>query len=201
MFIDYVTLLLINMVCGLFVLAHFAFYGLDAPQGEPRRWWTAFGVTGLVALVGGFHMVFTWPLPGPYNSAFGEMSVLFGAVYLGLGLALLANVSLAPIGVYAFFAGLAAVVLGARIIDLGMTQSPNLSGIGFIATGLGGMLLCLVLRLRSSKMARTIFAVLLVIAALIWSLTGYMALWGHMHPESFGKWKPATLQAAPPPRE
>jgi len=128
------------------------------------------------------------------------MSVLFGAVYLGLGLALLANVSLAPIGVYAFFAGLAAVVLGARIIDLGMTQSPNLSGIGFIATGLGGMLLCLVLRLKSSKPARTMFAILLVIAALIWSFTGYRALWGHMGLDSFRNWEPATMQAPPASR-
>ncbi|HUU70178.1 MAG TPA: hypothetical protein VM186_11675 [Planctomycetota bacterium] len=52
MFTDYVTFLLTKMVCGLFVLAHFSVYGLDAPQGQPLRWWAAFGITGYMALWG-----------------------------------------------------------------------------------------------------------------------------------------------------
>ena len=70
MMIDYVTLMLVNMAAGFFLLGCFVWRGLDA---EDRiNWVPAFGICGLVAAVCGFVMTFTWPLPKPFSMAFGE---------------------------------------------------------------------------------------------------------------------------------
>jgi putative membrane protein len=89
---------------------------------------------------------------------------------------------LSPIGIYAFFAGWVAVVIGIRIIQLGLTQEPILSGTGFILTGLGGVLAGFILSHRRNIVLRRVGAAVLTVAALIWALTGYMAYWGHLLP-------------------
>jgi uncharacterized membrane protein len=45
-------------------------------------------MSGFVALATGLHMIWNWPLPGSYNIAIGDLSVLFGIVFLGTALAL-----------------------------------------------------------------------------------------------------------------
>lgn len=189
-FIDFITLLLINMAAGLVVLAAYVTWGLGSP--DQRRWAPAFGMAGLVALVAGFYMTFTWPVPGSYNSAFGEMSVLFGVIYLGLAAATAKGLDLLPVSIYSLFAGLAAVLLGVRILDLKLTQTPALSAVGFILSGLGGVLLCVVLALRTSRAVRIAFSLVLVVAALIWAVTAYGGYWMHM--KHFGQWKPSIVQ-------
>src|SRR3989338_2725931 len=141
MFIDYVPLMLINMAAGLFLLAIYIYQGIDGQKD--KGWGAAFLVSGAVAFITGLHMTWNWPLPGSYNVAFGEMSVLLGGLFLGAGLCLVNNWSLIPLGVYAFFSGLASVVVGFRIINLGLTREPLVSGMGFILSGLSGMLICL----------------------------------------------------------
>jgi putative membrane protein len=79
--IDYVTLLLANMIGGLLVLTAFLIWGFESPQ--QRAWAPAFGIAGLVATVGGLVMSFTWPIPKPFATAYGEMSVLLGVLFLG----------------------------------------------------------------------------------------------------------------------
>ncbi len=186
MFIDFVALLLINMTAGLVLLAWYVFKGLD--DADQARWAPAFAVPGLVALLCGLRMIWTWPLPGSYNSAYGETSVLLGALFLGAAWSLAANRDLMPFCVYAFFAGLVGVVVGVRIIDLKMTLQPVLSGVGFILTGLAGVFAGVVLSRPKSMLIRTIGAAALVAAAAIWALTGYMGYWGHM--AMFAKWVP-----------
>ncbi len=200
MFIDYISLMLINMAAGLLVLAWFYVRGLG--KDDLRPWAAPFAATGLVALIGGLHMTFTWPVIGPYNSLFGEMSVLFGAVYLAAALALGMGWSLRPVSVYAFVAGLAAVLLGVRIIHLNLTAMPVLSGVGFILTGAAGLLLGFVVCVKSPPL-RMFAAVVVLAAAAVWALTAGMAYW--MHAEMFKAYEPATLTAwkashpAPPP--
>jgi hypothetical protein len=46
---------------------------------------------------------------------------------------------LLTLAIYVFFAGIAAVVIGIRIMNLGLTKQPFLSGVGFILTGLAGI--------------------------------------------------------------
>lgn len=190
MFIDYVTLLLINMVAGLAVLA--TFVAKDLYREKEKRWAPALGAVGLVAMTGGFYMVFTWPLPGPYNMIFGEMSIMFGAAFLTAGIAVGLGRDIMPVAIYGAIAGLASILLGARIINLGLTQAPVLSGIGFILTGAGGVLLFVLSCMKHCPKLRIALVVVLAGAALIWAWTGYMAYWGHA--ESFQGWKPRVFQ-------
>ena len=135
--IDYVPLLLINMVSALVVLAFFLWWGLG--REDTRHWAPAFGIPGLVATVAGFAMTFTWPIPEPFSMAYGEMSVLLGVLFLGATWAIARGWNLLPLGIYAFFAGWAAIVIGVRFIHLSLTPMPLVPGAGFILTGLGGV--------------------------------------------------------------
>ena len=190
MFIDYVPLMLINMSAGLFLLACYLVKGIDS--ADMKMWAAAFMMVGIVAFISGWHMTVTWPLPGSYNVAFGQMSVLLGILFLGAVLSLCKDWSLVPVAIYGFFAGLAAIVIGLRIINLGMTKESFLSGIGFILTGLSGVLACPVLSLRNVKPLRLFVAVILVTAAFIWARTGYIAYW--MHLSNLSKWLPPTMR-------
>jgi putative membrane protein len=184
-FIDYLTVMLVNMVAGLVILAWFVYRHID---GERKRVGVGFLITGSVASITGVHMIFTWPLPGSVNIAFGDTSVMFGFLFLFAGIAVLADWELLPLTIYAAFAGFAAVVLGARIISLGMTNSPALAGVGFLLAGFGGMLTFPVYLARRSLAFRVIVAIILLIAAVIWAITAYGAYWQHL--EAFSKWPP-----------
>ncbi|MBD1846765.1 DUF981 domain-containing protein [Cyanobacteria bacterium FACHB-63] len=190
MFIDYITLMLINMVAGLFLLAHYVFRGLDSPN--QKQWVPGFGMTGGVALATGLHMVWTWAVPGSFNIAFGETTVLFGILFITTAFALAKGWELLTIAIYAFFAGITAIVIGIRIINLGLTQQPLLSGVGFVLTGLGGVFAAPTLYLKTNRAWRSLGAAVLVVAALIWAFTGYLAYWNHL--ETFQKWVPLPMR-------
>lgn len=196
MLIDYLTLMLISMTAGFVVLAYYVYQGLD--DENPQKWVPGFAMTGFIAVAAGLHMCFTWPLPGSFNIAFGEMSVLFGILFLGAALALSKGWEMPTVAIYAFFAGLAAIIVGARVINLGMTKRPLVSGLGFILSGLGGVfawLCCLakpIVSLETNRWLRVVGAIVLIGAAVIWALTGYMAYWDHL--ESFSQWVPATMR-------
>lgn len=178
--IDFVTLLLVNMSAALVVLAAFLWQGMDRPDN--RSWAAAFGIAGLVATVAGFVMTFTWPIPAPYSMAYGEMSVLFGVLFLGASVALAAGWRLLPLGYYAFLPGLAAILLGVRIIHESLTLSPMISGVGFILTGLCGVGACPTLRRPDVRGLRIVGIVVILAAAAIWTATCFPAYWIHMKP-------------------
>ncbi len=178
--IDYVTLLLINMSAALVVLAAFLRWGLDRPDN--RNWAPAFGISGLVATVAGLAMVFTWPIPAPFSMAYGEMSVLFGVLFLGAAWALAAGWRLLPLGYYAVLPGLVAILLGIRILDLSLTPVPLLPGLGFILTGLSGVGAVAMLRWPDIRGLRIAGIVVTLAATGIWLLTAFPAYWLHMKP-------------------
>ncbi len=99
---------------------------------------------------------------------------------------------LLTVAIYGFFAGLAAIVIGVRIINLDLTRRPLLSGIGFILTGLGGVFAAPTLYLQTNRTLRIIGAIVLIAAALIFALTGYLAYWGHL--ADYSNWKPLPIQ-------
>ena len=70
----------------LALLADFVYRGLNSTH--QRQWIPGFGVTGAVALTTGLHMIFTWAVPGSFNIAFGETTVLFGVLLVGAAIAL-----------------------------------------------------------------------------------------------------------------
>ena len=178
MMVDYVTLMLVNMAGGFFLLGCFVRRGLDTE--DKINWAPAFGICGLVAAVCGFAMTFTWPLPRPFSMAFGEMSVLLGVLFLGTAWVLARGWELMPLTIYAFFAGAAAILLGVRIIELGLTNNPILSGVGFILSGAAGMFSPAVVWQSEQKELRVVSSIVLFAISGIWAWTGYLAYWAHI---------------------
>lgn len=188
MFIDYLAMLLINLVAALSLVAIYLVFGIDKP--DQRRWAPGFGLAGLVFFVAGFHMLFNWPLPSSYNIAFGSGAVLFGTVLFGAAVAQAFGWDLVSMAIYATFAGLAAIDLGIRIITLGMTQQPLLAGVGYILAGLTGAFALPAWWLRRQLWLRVLLAVIPTAAAVIFAITGYGAFWEHL--SSFAGWAPPT---------
>jgi putative membrane protein len=193
MFIDFLTLVMINMVAGTVLLAYYLWKGID--EKDQRPYAAGFGGVGLLALITGLQLSFTWPLPGSYNVGFGDATTLFGVVFLGTAYALSQGWDLLPISIYAFFAGADALIVGIRILSLGLTQEPLLSAVGFILAGLGGLFAApFFLFFKNNKMFRMLAILILLATAVIWAITFYGALWGHL--ASFAKWVPSTMPPA-----
>jgi putative membrane protein len=178
MYVNYITLMLINLSAGMFLTAWFLLRGLD--RAEARNWAPGFALVGILGLITGLHMTLTWPVPGSYNIAFGEMAVLFAVLMLALAGALTWSWSLVPIGVYAFLAGLAAVIVGIRIMHLGMTLQPVVGGLGFIISGGVGVLAVPLHVLRGLPWLRGLALIFAVLAGIVWGVLAYMAYWGHL---------------------
>jgi len=188
--IDYVTLMLVNQVAGLVLLACWLFFDADSPR--ERRWVPGLAMAGFLSLATGLHMVFTWPLPGAFNILYGEMAVFFGILLLGLVFVLVAGLDLLPVAIYAAFAGLAAVLVGIQVYQLGLTHNPPLSGTAFVWMGVIGLVAVPMLRLRGLPAFRVFGAVGLLIGAVLWGVVGYMAYWHHVAPAT--QWKPVHQQ-------
>ena len=195
MFIDYLTLVMINMVAGTVLLAYYLWKGLD--ETDQRPYASAFAGVGLLALILGLQLAFTWPLPGSYNIAFGDTTTLFGVVFLMAALSLSQGWSLIPVSIFAFFAGVDGLLVGARILSLGLTQEPLLSAVGFVLAGLGGIFSApFFMFFRNNKGFRMLAILVLLATAGIWAITFYGALWGHL--ASFAKWVPPTMGTPAP---
>jgi len=190
MFVNCITLMLANLIAGLVLLAAYVYWGLD--EERPSRWIPGFGVVGAIALVTGTHMTLTWPVIGSYNIAYGETSMLYGILFVGTAIALSQRWDLLTLAIYGFFAGVHATVIGFRIINLGLTLVPFVSGVGFILAGLGGICASPMLYFSESKPFRLVGTLLLVIAALIFAWINVLAIWGHM--AQFGEWQPLLMR-------
>lgn len=185
MFTDYIPLMLVNMAAGLVILAAFFWKAFGGPN--ERSWAPALAMVGLVAFATGCHMTLTWPVPkleeinlAWANVAFGEMTVLFGALFLAAGLAVGKGWRLHGVGIFALIAGAAAVVVGVRIGDLGLSRTPQLTMVGFILTGAAGPLALLIILAPRVRALRVIAALGLLASAAIWLYIGLPAYWSHL---------------------
>lgn len=178
--IDYVSLMLINMAAGLVVLGFFILKDINR---ETNQFWApVFALTGLIAVICGFAMIFSWPLPSPFNIAYGEPSILLGFLFLAAAWSLAKNWPLFPLGIYAFFAGIVGVVIGVRFIYLGLAMPPIVPGAGFILTGCGGIFAELIILNRRRIWLRAIGFFVLIAAASIWAFMAYLEYWIHIQP-------------------
>jgi putative membrane protein len=192
MFIDYLTLMLINMSAGFAILAFFVLLFIN---GDRKKLAPGLLVSGFVALVTGFHEIFTWPIVSSYNIPFGEMSVLFGALLFFGAVALFKEWELLSLGIYATFAGAASIVLGIRLYSLGMTSEPLVACAGFVLSGLIGFLSLPLYFLRANKVLRILGAIALFGAAAIWLVFAFLGYWAHL--ANFAKWLPPTMPQVP----
>jgi putative membrane protein len=186
MFIDYTAVMLVGMSAGFVILAHYL-YTNPAPD-ERQPWAAGFFAAGLLGLVTSVPMVVMWPLPGGYNVAFGEPALFLSIAFLAAGLTLALRWEPLIPALYGFFGGIMAVVVGIRLLDLGLTQSPLVAGAAFIAAGLGGMLTLPAIQYRDRRWIAFAAAVLLGIAAVLFLFTGYGAYWTHI--TDFAKYFP-----------
>jgi putative membrane protein len=186
MFVNYISLMLVNLATGLALLAGYLYFGLGS--SNQSRWIPGFGIVGAIALITGLHMTLTWTVPGSFNIAFGETTVLFGILFVGTSLTLAMGWELLALGIYGFFAGLVSLLIGVRIINLELTQIPLLAGTGFILVGLGGIFATPTLYFKETRLLRTIGGVVLIAAALIFAYIGLTAYWVHL--AHFSTWQP-----------
>jgi putative membrane protein len=192
MFVDYLTLVMINLVAGSVLLAYYLWKGMD--EKDQRPYAAAFFVTGLVGMVTGFQLSFTWPLPGSFNVGYGDAATLFGVVFMATAIALWQGWNLIPVSIYSFFAGIDAIIVGIRLYSLQLGQEPLVAAIGFVLAGLGGVGAFPFLQwFKDNKAVRWLAVAVLLVTAAIWAFTFYGALWAHM--ASFAKWVPATMAA------
>jgi putative membrane protein len=182
-------------VAGTVILAYYLWKGLD--EKDQRPYASAFAGVGLITLLLGLHLSENWPLPGSYNIGFGEPTTLFGAVFLMAALSLSQGWDLLPVSIFAFFAGVDGLLVGVRILSLGITQEPLFSAVGFVLAGLGGVFSApFFMFFRNNRVFRMLAVVVLLVTAVIWAVTFYGALWGHL--ASFAKWVPATMSIPKP---
>lgn len=186
--IDYLAPMLVNMTAGLVLLACWIFFDAGTPQ--ERRWVPGFAMSGLVALLLGLHMTLSWPLPGNLNTLFGEASLFFGVLLLGLAFVTATGMGLLPIALYAAAAGLAAVLTGVQVLNLSLTSNPALFGAGLISLGAAGLLSLPMLRFQSFPAFRIFGAAGFLIAAILWGAGGYTAYWHHA--QQSANWQPPT---------
>ena len=193
MFIDFLTLVMINLIAGTVLLAFYLWKGID--EKDQRPYAAGFFAAGLISLITGLQLSFTWPLPGSYNIAFGDTSTLFGVVFLATSLALWQGWDLIPVSLYAFFAGAEAILVGYVIMSQKLTQEPLLSAIGFFLAGLGGVgAFPFFMWFKDNKAVRWVAIAILVVTAALWAVTFYGSVIGHM--ASFAKWVPSTMAPA-----
>jgi putative membrane protein len=185
MFIDWLTLMLLNMTVAFVLYSLFMWRYIEK---DPKKIIPGFLLTGAIALIAGFRMAFNWPLPGPFNIIYGELSVLFGGFLFMAGLAVAFGWDLLTIGIYALFGGAASVLLGIRILNLNLTPEPLPVAVGFIITGATAILTMPALALPKVKWLRLLVALGALVSALIWAFFTFTAYWSHM--EAFGKWAP-----------
>jgi putative membrane protein len=189
LFIDYLAVMLINFGGGLALGAHYLYV---KPDRQYRKSWAAgFFVVGLVGIVTSVPMVLTWPLPGGFNVAYGEPALLLSALFLAAAMTLVFEWEPLVPAIYGFFAAIYAVVIGIRLYDLKMGSEPLAALVGFVLTGVGGMLVLPTLQWHNNRTLTVITSVVLGLAALVWLYTGYAAGWGHIL--EFGKYLPAGM--------
>jgi putative membrane protein len=185
MFIDFLTLMLINMTVALIL---FALYMAFFIEKDAKKMVPGFLVVGAIALVTGFRMIFTWPLPGSFNIAYGDPTVLLGAFFFMAGLAIAFGWDLLTIGIYSAVSGAAVILLAVRIYGLKMGSNPLEAALAFIGTGATAILALPAIALPKMKWIRWLTALASIVTAAGWVYVTFSAYWGHL--ESFAKWAP-----------
>jgi putative membrane protein len=188
MFIDYVALMLANLAVSLFLLGVLVIF---YPDGQPKRVAPGLLVTGFIGTVTGLDTIFHWRLPGSYNIAFGEPATALGVLLFAGALALLLDWDLLSLTIFAVIFGAVAIILGVRILVLGMTNLSPLAAAGFVLAGVAGLLSMPFYFFRHSLGLRVLLVVVLFLAGAIWAFMAFGAYWQHL--SSFSKWVPAAM--------
>ena len=92
------------------------------------------------------------------------------------------------------------MIAGGFIIYWGITAKPLLSGVGFMVSGVAGVMAGVTYRFaRRHRLFRIGAAGVLLMTSAIWLLNWWPAYFLHMGPKAFQKWVPTTMRTPPPP--
>lgn len=177
MYIDFLTMILLNSGIGFILLAFFLLYGWE--KREAAKWMPGFLLTGSLNTLSGLMIVFTWPLPKSYNILYGELSVFSGILFLGLAFSLYWNWDFMTLGVYSFFTGILSFLMGIKILQAGITSNPQFSSGLFFTAGISGILL-FPLTLFNQKFIRLFSACFILISAFLFFVKAYGSYWNHI---------------------
>ncbi len=184
--IDYLAVMLVSVGIGLALLAFYLYFQPD--ESRRQTWGGGFLTIGLVLFFLALNIDLNWILPSSYNIAFGEPALLFASVYSVTGILLLMKQDILGPSIVGFFAGLVPIIVGLRMINMGMTNEPALSGTGYILAGLGGMLNLPAIAYKNQRAIAIVAALVLIVGAVIFCYMGYGAFWSHL--AAFAKYAP-----------
>ncbi len=192
MFVDYLGVMLLNLGAGLALLAHYLYV---KPEKEVRRSWAAgFFAVGALGVLTSLPMLIMWPLPSSFNVAYAGPSLFLSMAFLAGGVTLMLEWEPLIPAIYGFFGGIYSIVVGIRLLDLKLGASPTAAFLGFVLTGLGGMMVLPAIYWHKSRLLTIVTAIILGLAAIIWLFTAYDAVWAHML--DFIKYVPASMLPA-----
>ncbi len=191
-FIDFLAVMLVGMAVGFVILADYLY---RSPAADTRAPWAAgFFAAGLLGLVTSLDIVYTWPLPGSFNIAYGEPALYLSITFLAAAITLAMKWEPLIPALFGAFGGVIAIVVGIRIDNLAMGSAPFLTMLAFVAAGIGGILTLPAIQFRDHRWIAIVAALLLIASAVLFLLMGYEAYWAHL--ADFAKWVPATMAAA-----
>ncbi|MEO0212253.1 MAG: DUF981 family protein [candidate division WOR-3 bacterium] len=171
---NYISLMLIGLSSSLIMLALFLI------SKEKKKFSFPFILTSIILIIPSFHLIFNWPLEEKsYNILFGEPAILLGMLMFFAGLSLILEIDLFYLSILGFIFGLLSVELGVRIINLKLTYMPILAGIGYVLTGICGIISPFTLKFQNKKM-NFLGALLLISSSFIWIFIGFLAYWLHL---------------------
>lgn len=98
------------------------------------------GSVGLIATTLGVWGEMVWPLPGSYNILFWDAYVLFGVVFLVLGISMAFNLKLQYAGFFALLSGGVTIAYGWNGYVAGMTKDPLDTLLLFAGFGLAAIM-------------------------------------------------------------
>ena len=149
-----------------------------------------FVLAGSLQTIIGLFMIFTWPLNGVFNIAFGEPLVYFGALQMSLGVCFLKSLKVESLFIFIFLGSLQCLAIGTAIIHYSLSADPVIVGLLFIGVGIALMLSTLSIHKNWSL---KIPAMLFLVMSFVWAIISIRSYLLHLNPnDEFGKWKAKT---------
>ena len=143
------------------------------------------GATGLYLLIAGLSISIHWPFAaiagGIYNVLFGGSASIAGLVLLSVSVALFLNQGLKEVSYFAAVMGLYLVVDAVAILRYGLTNTPPLSAIYFLAAGVTGFISVPAFH-SDNKMLRWLFTIVAFLFAVLWLQDAANTTIGHLAP-------------------
>lgn len=177
-FIDYLTIMLIDLAGGLINLTWFL-WKLNKPK-EYSKFVSGFLLVGILGLLTSLPMVLTWPLPGSYNIAFGEPMLLFSLIFLLLAISIIKQWPWDGIVVFAVLGSIMAIVIGIAIYSFNLTNTPFFAMMGYLMTAFGALISSYLVYRPKNKPLLILATILFVLSTILWLYIGYYAYYMHL---------------------